>query len=254
MNKLTLILAFCLCSCSNNRNQPNKVNIEGCRICTSLEDAIVNKDSVYYLVLTSPEILNYEELKSFPKLKGITLVRYNNVDFDLLFRNLFQIKNLNELTLDDCSLDSIPNSISYLENITSLFIFNDSITHVDKEFYSLNSLSELRISKFSCGLNSDSIKKMTSLSSTYFDFEDETLPEYIYSLYNLKKLKLPANVASIDIGRLAQLKELTLLDVTGTIVSNEEWNYYKKHGKLNRLSKLKDKLPNLKIYMAPSYY
>lgn len=125
------------------------------------------------------------------KLKTLKVSSTNDSLF--LPTSLRYLKNLKDLTIENCILDSFPKEVFKIPNINYLNLTNTNIFRVSKHFERMPNLEVL-------------ILDANKLSS---------LPYQIYLAKNLRLLSVKNNLLEKLPDSISQLENLTLLDVRG---------------------------------------
>ena len=118
-------------------------------------------NTLYRKVLIADEL--DRDIKS--ETTSLRLLGCSSSEWDLVLLQLGQFHNLTDLTIDSVIPDDEDIDFSYLHNLKSLCIRNDTIKHVDldrdrlKSLSKLNKLSKLTISK------RDVIQRLTTSAS-----------------------------------------------------------------------------------------
>ncbi|MBK9283373.1 MAG: leucine-rich repeat domain-containing protein [Sphingobacteriaceae bacterium] len=167
--------------------------------------------------------LNYLELQhtkidSIPcaiaYLNKLKTFKFGNTDDTLkLPETLKYMKNLQELTIENCIMDSFPKQIFKIPNLNFLYLSNTNTHNITKHFERLQNLELLIIEN-------------NPLQTIPFDIYKAKKIRFI-SLRNNKITKLPDSIS--------QLKELHFLDLSGNPLEKDE------------LEKLKALLPGCEI-------
>lgn len=131
------------------------------------------------------------------KLKTLKVSSTNDSLF--LPNSLHYLKNLKELTIENCILDSFPKEVFKIPNINYLNLTNTNIFKVTKHFERMQNLEVLVLDA----------NKLTSL------------PYQIYMAKNLRLLSVKNNLLEKLPDSISQLENLTLLDVRGNNFSKE---------------------------------
>ncbi|KAG4102105.1 RNI-like protein, partial [Neocallimastix lanati (nom. inval.)] len=159
-------------------------------------------------------------ITKLPKLETLSLSYngYREYARDTIGKDVLKLSNtVKSLTLAGVEIneDNV-NEISKLTNLETLNIISSVRARKDMEFDALKSLT-----------------KLTTLEITDFHhFELENIPNFIYSLTNLKSLTIKGqNIKTIP-DKLSTLKNLTYLDLSGNQIDSELPE------SLNNLSKL----------------
>lgn len=179
-------------------------------------DDLSDIDSSYWQYITGIEILK-TGLNQIPKnileqnqltylsIRGRWQNRtYNN--FDTLPKDLFDLTNLEILNLEQCNITFIPDGISKLKNLKKLYLYNNKLISLPRDFGKLNI-------------------EILSLSENKF----EEIPEQVFDIKNLKKFVFRLNNLEeipVELFQLDNLRELYLSD--------------------NKICKVPDEIKNLK--------
>ena len=168
----------------------------------------------------SPKEL-YKLLYSLRKLKDKLKPFYDS-------KTLFELYNIEEISLDNKNIKELPKEIGVLRNLKSLIMYNNKIKSIPKEIGNLNTLLilDLRINKI------ETIpKELANLKSLqYLDLSQnqiKEIPKEIGSLVNLVKLALNDNHIEhipVEMGNLHNLKFLDLRYNKIKIIPKEVFN------------------------------
>jgi len=170
-----------------------ELDLGGCDLKT-LPDEFANLQSLEKLVLSSFDLTHNNEFQEFPKA-------------------LCGLKNLKELNLEHCDLESLPDEFANLQSLERLKLSNNEFQEFPKALCGLKNLKELDLS--SCDLKS--------------------LPDEFANLQNLERLDLGLSIfytsfpnrfqefpKSINIlARLKNLKTLSLMSCGLNSLPNE---------------------------------
>lgn len=167
--------------------------------------------------------LNYLELQhtlidSIPSaiayLSKLKTFKFGNTDDTLKLPETFKfMKNLQDLTIENCVMDSFPKQIFKIPNLNFLYLSNTNTHYLSKHFERLQNLELMIIEN-------------NPISSIPFDIYKAKKLRFI-SLRNNKITKLPDSIS--------QLSELHFLDLSGNPLDAEE------------IEKLKALLPGVEI-------
>ena len=174
----------------------------------------------------SPEDWNYileiTEDDKFPNLRSLKCNIFVGNDYekkrDLIdtLSILFRIApNLEELNLDDCFLETVPESITNLANLKKLSLANNKLETVPSFLENSTQLMELNLSYNSLYSFPPEIKNLTNLRSlqlvnTYI----ESVPKWISNLNNLEELDVSSNRLKFLPSEIWDLENLISLNIS----------------------------------------
>lgn len=125
-----------------------------------------------------------KELVLFTNLEELDLTGndMSKSDFNLL-KNIKPLKSLN---LTECNLSKFPLAVSYLPNLETLSLWNNKISSIPDELYSITSLKHLTIGNNNLSNLSPKISQLINLES--FESSSTNIRVYPNEMTKLKKL------------------------------------------------------------------
>jgi small GTP-binding protein len=149
--------------------------------------------------------------------------------------SITKLSNLTELDLRDNKLTNLPESITKLSNLTSLDLSSNQLTNLPESITKLSNLTELDLRDNKLTNLPESITKLSNLTSLSLYFNKLTnLPESITKLSNLTKLDLSHNQLTNLPESITKISNLTRLDLS----HNQLTNLPESITKLSNLTKL----------------
>ena len=140
--------------------------------------------------------------------------KYSGNSFTEIPRVVFELTQLEELSLSDNQITSIPDSIAQLINLTRLELGYNKVTSIPNSIAQLTNLTELDFGRNKITSIPDSIARLTNLTELDLSRNRITsIPDSIAKLTNLTRLYLDENqITSIpdSIAQLTNLKRLVL--------------------------------------------
>ncbi len=134
-------------------------------------------------------------------LNKLQSLKFGNTDDTLKLPNTFQyLKNLKELSIENCILDSFPKQLFKLTNISFLSLSNTNTFYLTKHFERFQNLEVLIIEN----------NHLT------------TIPFEIYKAQKLRIISLRGNKLTKLPDSISQLENLSLLDIRGNPIDREE--------------------------------
>lgn len=140
-------------------------------------------------------------------------------------REIQKVKNgrSTELVLSGLGLNSIPEEVFSLKQLTVLDVYDNEITAIPALISSLENLEKLLISKNQISDFTASLGQLQKLKVLKADDNQlEEIPEVIYQLKALEDLSLENNQIDVLPFELGQLESLRLLDLRGNPILNVE--------------------------------
>lgn len=134
-------------------------------------------------------------------LNKLQTLKFGNTDDTLKLPNTFQyLKNLKELSIENCILDSFPKQLFKLTNISFLSLSNTNTFYLTKHFERFQNLEVLIIEN----------NHLTRI------------PFEIYKAQKLRIISLRGNKLTKLPESISQLESLSLLDLRGNPIDREE--------------------------------
>lgn len=123
------------------------------------------------------------------------------------------------LSIESCSLTSLPGEIVYLENLQALSVQGNQLENFPSEVANLRHLQQLNLNNNQFVEIPENVCALVSLQELHLNRNAlTTLPEKIGTLVNLKKLELTANQISTfpeEVKDLVQLESLSMASNPG---------------------------------------
>ncbi|NET45691.1 COR domain-containing protein [Okeania sp. SIO2B3] len=152
------------------------------------------------------------------KLKELDLNGYFSEDDEKLTEipyEVWELDNIEVLSLRNNELTSIPASISKLTNLTGLYLRNNELTSIPASISKLTNLTGLYLSFNQLTIIPESISKLTNLTGLYLRNNELTsIPASISKLTNLTWLDLSDNQLKSIPESISKLTNLTWLDLS----------------------------------------
>lgn len=162
---LLIFLIFCQSTIANGQLLDSSA-LSQQKTFYSLQDALVNPDSVFKLNLSK------KKLKEVPKevfvFKNLQVLNLSKNSFKEIPQQIGDLKNLQDFNASNNYLTAIPSQIGLLENMVHLNLNRNLIVSIPPEIGNLNNLEVLEM----------------------WDNELDTIPDEIKNLNNLRILEL----------------------------------------------------------------
>ena len=140
-----------------------------------------------------------DNMETFNKVQeddylDITEIILNNYDLEEFPMIIFNLTNLQILSLTYNQITNMPDSFASLTNLKILHLYNNQITEIPDSIAFLTNLQTLHLSYNQITKISDSIASLTNLQTLYLSENQITeIPDSIASLTNLQELYLSNN-------------------------------------------------------------
>jgi len=194
------------------KESPNSVT--GCdRI--KAESAILKAEGGRDLTLQHLCLGSLPEIFDHPLLSALKKLTLNDCSLTRLPDSLGQLTNLTELNLNSNELSTLPASINHLKKLERLVVGNNRLSSLPEELSGLCSLNILDISRNPI---SDFPGSLRSLPLTELDASRtalQSLPDVVTSLHSLEYLELGNTLLTTLPSQISQLTSLDGLILTG---------------------------------------
>lgn len=179
-------------------------------------------------------------LKEKEKVKYLRLYKYPN-SYRTIPSDVFKLYNLEELEMYSNEIEEIPEGIGQLKKLKILDLQYNEIRIIPDEISKLSNLEELVLMNNYIDSINPKICDCDNLKVFYIGGKSlKSIPKCLTEMDKLEKLVVQSdsiNNFMDDFKAFSKLKELDLFTYGGTIRDNE------------KLAKLKESLPNTKIYI-----
>jgi len=168
-------------------------------------------------------------ISKFTNVNELLLVSWNGLKKDVSFSPLKNLKKLSSVGVVVYGGKIKKDMLNVFKSVKKLYLeeIDFSQTNID-ELATLTNLEELKISynSFPENLNYDSLKNLKKLTSFEVDSRDdqekfEEIPEFIYSLTNLKRLVFKNQNIEIIPKKLSNLTNLEYIDLSDNKIDAE---------------------------------
>ncbi|MBE6115073.1 MAG: leucine-rich repeat domain-containing protein [Erysipelotrichaceae bacterium] len=156
-------------------------------------------------------------IRSLQGLSQMDLSSLHTLTLDIstlaTLEDVLPLNMLQTLRITNSSLEALPENINELSSLRSFELYDSKITQLPDNFYDLGTLESLYFERVPLKDISKDILKLQFLDSFTVVDMDVKLPEELYSLMHLKKLRLSGmklNKVSSNIINLYNLEELSL--------------------------------------------
>lgn len=201
----------------------------------SIDSLLKHSDSIRTVELNGFSIFP-KKIKKLKYLEEISFERCKGLDFDNSFIKLRHNNALKEVVIGECEMTELPESITEIKKLESLYFYSDSIMNLpDKLFETANikALHFVECKRLNATRLFDQLRNTDSLKTLIlFDVGLDSLPDISF-LSNLCQLELPGNNLKTFPASIKNLRNLEELIIYGNQISE--------------VSFTKNDLPKLKI-------
>ncbi|MDO8999110.1 MAG: leucine-rich repeat domain-containing protein [Bacteroidota bacterium] len=156
-------------------------------------------NNLYYLELQHTKIDSIPAQIAY--LNKLQSFKFGNTDDTLSLPNTFYfLKNLKDISIENCVMDSFPKQLFKITTLNYLNLSNTNTHYITKHFERFKNLEVLIIEN-------------NPLAELPFD---------IYKAQNLRLISLRGNKLTKIPDSISQLENLTLLDLRGNLIEKEE--------------------------------
>ncbi len=189
------------------------------------------KEEGYFDYLSHEEqlmaLLHPKEMDALLEIEYYSNIKLEyTLDLDeLLSHSGYSVENkgITELSLSNCKLKTLPDSIGNFPSLRVLNLERNQLTSLPDSIGNLSHLDTLCLSENQLIILSDSISNLTSLRKLVLnDNRLRLLPDSIGNLYSLKLLNLERNLLTTLPKSIKNLESLKFLDLEGNNLKNSD--------------------------------